>query len=259
MYLLEGILQPFPNHLHEYYVIGYMRSGKRILSCKNKELTLKEGNLVLFNPGDSHACAHAGTESLHYWGMNISKSVMQGLVREIAHINELPYFSPTVIVDQEIASYFQTLHENIMKESSEFENDELLFFMISLLLQRYHKPFQEKEINLDREIGTVCRFLEEHFAESISLEELCSLAGLSKSSLLRNFTREKGMTPYRYLQSVRIDAARKMLEKGASLSDTALQTGFSDQSHFSRFFNMFIGLTPGVYRDIFQREEVETL
>ena len=77
----------------------------------------------------------------------------------------------------------------------------------------------------------------------------------SKSSLLRAFTRAKGMTPYRYLQSVRIGAARKLLEEGNSLIDTALKTGFSDQSHFSKFFNMFIGLTPGSYRDIFQKHQ----
>ena len=34
-YRLEGIVQPFPNHFHEYYVIGYMVAGERYLSCKN--------------------------------------------------------------------------------------------------------------------------------------------------------------------------------------------------------------------------------
>lgn len=250
-YRLEGIIQPFPNHLHEYYVIGYMVSGQRYLSCKNKEYTLREEDMVLFNPGDNHTCAQVGLEPLHYWGMNISKSVMQGLVKEIANLEELPYFTPTVILDKEVATYFQILHENIMKGLGEFENDELLFFMISLLLQRYHKSFQEKEIDLAKEIESTCRYLEEHFAKTISLGEICTLFGLSKSSLLRAFTKSKGMTPYRYLQSVRISAARKLLENGESLINTALKTGFSDQSHFSKFFNMFIGLTPGAYRDIF--------
>lgn len=36
-YRLEGIVQPFPNHFHEYYVIGFMESGERVLSCKNPE------------------------------------------------------------------------------------------------------------------------------------------------------------------------------------------------------------------------------
>ena len=256
-YRLEGIVQPFPNHLHEYYVIGYMVSGERYLSCKNKEYTLREGNIVLFNPGDNHACAQSGIEPLHYLGMNISKDVMQGIVKEIANTKELPYFAPTVIVDKEIALYFQILHENIMNGIGEFENDEILFFMISMLLMRYHELFQEKETNLDKEIDALCDFMKVHYVEAISLESLCDVAGLSKSSLLRAFTKTKGMTPYRYLQSLRIGVARKMLEQGNSIIDTALKTGFSDQSHFTKFFNLFIGLTPGTYRDIFLRQMKE--
>lgn len=36
-YRFEGIVQPFPNHFHEYYVIGFMEDGKRVLSCKSQE------------------------------------------------------------------------------------------------------------------------------------------------------------------------------------------------------------------------------
>lgn len=250
-YCLEGIVQPFPNHAHEYYVIGYMCKGERWLFCKNKEYTLGKEDMVLFNPGDNHTCAQSGMEPLHYLGMNVSKPVMQGLVSEISNMQDLPYFSPSVINDKEAASYFQALHECVMNGSGEFEKEELLFFMVSLLLQRYHKKFDEPVMDCDKEIHTACTFIEEHFSEAVSLEQLCNLTGLSKSSLLRGFTKSKGMTPYRYLQSVRIGAAKKMLEKGESLIDTALMAGFTDQSHFSKYFNMFIGLAPGAYRDIF--------
>ena len=39
-YRFEGIVQPFPNHFHEYYVIGFMEDGERVLSCKNQEYTI---------------------------------------------------------------------------------------------------------------------------------------------------------------------------------------------------------------------------
>ena len=55
-YRFEGIAQPFPNHVHEHYVIGLVESGQRILSCQNKEYTIEKGSIVLFNPGDNHAC-----------------------------------------------------------------------------------------------------------------------------------------------------------------------------------------------------------
>lgn len=63
------------------------------------------------------------------------------------------------------------------------------------------------------------------------------------------------LTPYRYLENIRIGAAKKLLEQGAAPIDAALQTGFSDQSHFTNYFNSFIGLAPGIYRDIFSEKK----
>jgi transcriptional regulator GlxA family with amidase domain len=51
--------------------------------------------------------------------------------------------------------------------------------------------------------------------------------------------------------TIRINEAKKLLESGVSSAETAVRTGFSDQSHFTNFFNMFIGLPPGAYREIF--------
>lgn len=251
-YRLEGIVQPFPNHFHEYYVIGYMVAGERYLSCKNVEYTLRRDDIVLFNPEDNHACAQSGTEALHYLGMNISKPVMSKLVNDITGRRVLPQFSRTVLSDKELACYIQPLHGSIMSGSGEFEKEELLLLMVSLLFERYCEPFEENSVDCPKEIEDTCQFIETHFAETISLEQLCACAGLSKSALLRAFTKSKGITPYRYLQTVRVGTAKKLLEQGTSLIDTAMQTGFSDQSHFTKFFTMFIGLAPGVYRDIFR-------
>lgn len=56
------------------------------------------------------------------------------------------------------------------------------------------------------------------------------------------------------METIRINEAKKLLEKGITPIVAAMQTGFSDQSHFTNYFNRFIGLTPGIYRDIFQNK-----
>lgn len=89
----------------------------------------------------------------------------------------------------------------------------------------------------------------------IYLDQICHLEGLSKSTLLRAFTKSKGVTPYSYLQNIRIGEAKKLLEQGLPSVEAALQTGFSDQSHFTNYFNRYIGLAPGVYREIFLMKE----
>lgn len=55
-YRFEGIVQPFPNHFHSHYVIGFVEDGQRVLSCKGKKYTIDKGNIVIFNPGDNHSC-----------------------------------------------------------------------------------------------------------------------------------------------------------------------------------------------------------
>ena len=52
----------------------------------------------------------------------------------------------------------------------------------------------------------------------------------------------------------KFDAAQKLLQQGRAPVDVALQTGFSDQSHFTNYFQQMIGLTPGAYREMFTKK-----
>ncbi|WP_434309406.1 helix-turn-helix domain-containing protein [Hominifimenecus sp. rT4P-3] len=256
-YRLEGVIQPFPNHFHEYYVIGLIEGGVRELSCKNQKYTIQKGNILLFNPGDNHACVQSDGNTLDYRGVNITKEVMLDLAEEITGRRDFPEFSRHVILDEEAACYLRPLHDWIMKGSSEFRKEEYLLLLLSMLIQKYGRSF-EPGIPCPEEIEKACVFMEQHYGERIYLEQICRCAGLSKSALLRAFTRAKGVTPYGYLENIRIGKAKKLLEQGVTPMEAALQTGFSDQSHFTNYFNRFIGLTPGVYRDIFLgRDEAE--
>ena len=138
-----------------------------------------------------------------------------------------------------------------MKGSCGFGKEENLLLLVSQLIQQYGQPFESGISECREETEKACRFMEQHFAERISLDQLCRCAGLSKSTLLRSFTQSKGVTPYNYLENIRIGTAKKLLEQGTPPVEAALQTGFSDQSHFTNYFSRFIGLTPGGYQGIF--------
>ena len=241
----------FPNHFHEQYVIGFVEDGQRVLVCKNKEYTINKGNIVLFNPGDSHACTQSDEGTLDYRGLTIDKQVMLDLAEEVTGNRELPIFSCNVIYDEDAACYLRSLHELIMSAGDSLEKEENLLFLFSVLIKNYGKAFEENEEDHKQEIEKACRFMEEHYISHICLEQICRYANLSKSTLLRAFTKAKGITPYRYLENVRINEARKLLGLGVSPLDAAIRTGFADQSHFTNYFKNFIGLAPGVYRDIF--------
>lgn len=250
-YRLSGVVQSFPTHFHEYYVIGLVNCGERRLHCMGEEYLLRKGQTVIFNPGESHRCEQVEGSSLDYLGLNISKEAMLDLAKDVTGSRELPGFSKTVIQDEEIVCCLSELHELVMSGSGEFAKEENLLLLLSMLIRKYGQPFENCVLECRTEIERACEFMQENYSRRISLEEICACAGLSKSAMLREFTRTKGVTPYRYLENIRIGQARKLLERGAAPMEAALETGFSDQSHFTNYFSRFIGLSPGAYRDIF--------
>lgn len=254
-YRFEGTRQPFPNHFHEHYVIGFVEAGERSLSCRNRDYRIRRGDVVLFNPGDNHACTQADGGTLDYRGLNISKEVMLELAEEVTGKGELPGFSKNVICNGEVICYLHPLHEMVMQGISDLGKEENLLLLLSALIQNYGQPFERCIPECRQEIEKACRFMEQHFSERISLEQICRQIGLSKSTLLRAFTKSKGITPYRYLETIRINEAKKMLSDGVSPLETAIRTGFSDQSHFTNYFTSFIGIAPGVYREIFLEKD----
>lgn len=84
-------------------------------------------------------------------------------------------------------------------------------------------------------------------AEQPSLDELAKLAGLSPWRLVRVFTATYGMPPHAFQVQARIERAKQALRAGKTLITTALDAGFSDQSHFTRHFRRLVGITPGRY------------
>lgn len=250
-YRFEGVAQSFPPHLHDYYVWGYAQRGERLLTCRGRRLTLAAGDMVLFNPGDDHGCVQSSAAALHYLALNVPQETMARLALEITGANGLPRFAPTVIRDDEAAYYLRSLHTLIMTGAQAFAREEALLLLAARLLERYAAADCPAAARNDEAVQAACAYMQKYFAERLTLEDICQSAHLSKSSLLRAFTRAKGVTPYRYLQAWRVGEAQKLLENGAAPAAAALLTGFADQSHFTNTFTSFIGLTPGSYREIF--------
>jgi mannose-6-phosphate isomerase-like protein (cupin superfamily) len=82
-YRFKGIMLKFPNHFHEYYVIGFIEAGRRHLSCKNREYTIGDGDMILFNPLDNHTCEQTDGKTLDYRCLNIQPEVMRKTILEI--------------------------------------------------------------------------------------------------------------------------------------------------------------------------------
>ena len=83
----------------------------------------------------------------------------------------------------------------------------------------------------------------------VPLADLARECGLSPSHFARAFRQSTGSAPHQWLLQRRVDAAKSSLrDRKQSLSEVALSCGFADQSHFTRVFTKYVGISPGVWR-----------
>lgn len=100
-----------------------------------------------------------------------------------------------------------------------------------------------------QQMSEVVRFIGEHYAQKITMDQLAGLAHLSTSQFTRRFNRLFQMTPARYVTRVRINASCSLLTRtDLDLGAIAHRCGFHDASHFVRHFKSQMGVTPGGYR-----------
>lgn len=122
-YRFEGIVQPFHSHFHEHYVIGLVEKGERKRICRGETHCIHGGDVLIFNPGESHACEQSDEETLHYRALEIPWQTMRGWTEEISGMCEPPSFQPNVLRDEEAACCLRTLHGMIMENGAEMEKE----------------------------------------------------------------------------------------------------------------------------------------
>jgi len=244
-YIYQGIIDKIPNHFHDYYEIGYIDAGNREVICQHEKHVANKGSMVLFNPSDNHSCIQIDETALDYKGIHVQEKILVDTLQDLFEKDYPPYFSPYVINDETAVSYIAELHTLIVNNESLFRREELLCFLIDLLINKYSQPqLLESKKSSENSIDKICSYLNENYSKKISLDDLCKIFGYSKYYLLRLFTKQKGISPYNYLESIRINNAKQMLEKGISIVDVTYKAGFSHQSHFSNSFKKYMGMTP---------------
>ena len=99
-----------------------------------------------------------------------------------------------------------------------------------------------------KSITNAVKFLEKNFAVLVSLKKLAGIAELSPYHFTRVFAREMGLPPHAYQVKLRLERAKELIESGMAISDIAIETGFTDQSHLTRHFKKRFGTLPSRYK-----------
>jgi len=102
---------------------------------------------------------------------------------------------------------------------------------------------------MDQRISKVVELMRGNLYQELSLEALAQAVNLSPSRLHNVFKSETGMSPARYLKTLRLERAKELLEASfLSVKEIRVKVGIGDESHFVRDFRKAYGLSPTQYR-----------
>lgn len=241
----------FARHWHDYYVVGLIAEGVQTFWYRRDTYFTTPGGLFLLNPGEPHTGQSAIEAGFTYRALYPTAEHMAQVMRELGRPNALPQF-PTVRIDtNDMAALVNGVHTSLTTETTPLERQTRWLTLLTTLVMRYGAdqvalPAAGAE---PRAVTLARSYLEDNYAERITLSQLADQTSLSPYHLVRVFQRATGIPPHAYLESVRIRRAQQLIERGASLASVAYATGFSSQSHLTASFRRIIGVAPGHYRE----------
>jgi transcriptional regulator GlxA family with amidase domain len=126
--------------------------------------------------------------------------------------------------------------------------------------QSQYSPYIGAGKDEDPILSKVYRYVSEHLTDTLSIDELANAASVSRRTLSRAFAKNAKVTPSVFVEQVRVDTARRLLEdSNAPLKTVAFQCGFRSATHMRTTFSRRLDVTPKQYRQRFRGEEATTL
>ena len=241
----RAITHHYGRHSHEGYALGVIEAGIGGNHYRGGLHFIPAGQMVLMNPDEAHTGYAAGNQPLTYRMFYLNPSLFREILPGRA---SLPYFQD-LCVDYELwASRLRGLHGLLETGSLALEQQTHFIETFTALAGAYGRsPLPKTTAHEPGAIQQVKAFLQAHYQQNITLEELAQQVHLSRAYLIRAFRQTTGIPPYTYLLQLRIEQAKQLLATGLPVAYVAQEVGFTDQSHLTRHFKSFTGLTPKQY------------
>lgn len=245
------ITHTFAPHAHEGFAIGVVSRGLATTSYRHQNYQIPAGAIIVINPGELHTGAPGSDQGWSYRMFYPTAATMQQVASELAgQPRDVPFFPTPVIFDEYLAYLLANIHLTFEAQGSPLlERESLFWWVMAYMVMTYadDPPLLESVREERRCIARIKDYIEDHYADDVSLNELSEMVNFNACHLLRLFSKTVGIPPHAYLNQVRIRRAKRLLTCGCSIADAACQTGFTDQSHLTKRFKRVYGITPGQY------------
>lgn len=248
---VEHSRHAFPNHAHDgLYAFGVMEKGATYCLGRNSDAVTEPGKLVLINPGQVHSGVPVADTRITYRMVYVDADLMNTLAGDLrGQADSQPEFKRMIVPGRQLVGMLTHLCRLMELSDDALEIESVLLETMAGLLTSYggvrmersSRRYHSKVVNLAKEYMTA------DLEQKLSLENIADSVGLSRYHFLRVFKRATGISPHTFRTLKRIDLAKKLLLQGISPVQVALETGFTDQSHFTRTFRQMTGATPGQY------------
>ena len=232
------------NHVELFYIIG----GKGQFLINDQLYPVNTNHLVIINPNVIHTEVSLNAQPLEYIVLGVD-----GIELSISNTSDGQFCILDHYESLDMASCLRNILREMEMKQPGYE-DICQAFMEILIIRLMRStglsvPTEASAVSANRQCAAVRRYIDLHFKEALTLEQLAEEGHMNKYYLSHAFKREYGVSPINYMISRRIDESKYLLaETDLSLSQISQLLGFSSLSYFSQVFHRTQSISPKEYR-----------
>ncbi len=231
----------YKKHAHEEYALGVTLNGIQKYNLDGSNLKSYKNGVMLFNPEQLHdGQAGSKDESLDYVMLYIKPK----LFLEAIGKKEIVKFASSIVYDEKLKQDIYNLSYAILNKKNIALCNELLLNVVD--------NFSSKDFIVDYkkesfQIKKAKEMIYYELDDVLNIDEISKELNLSKFQFIRMFKMNTGTTPYQFFLNCKLIHAKNYLELTKDLYATVIEYGFSDLSHFNRYFKRVYGITAYEY------------
>ena len=244
----------YTEHFHNDYQLIYVMSGAIRVVFDNKSLVADADSLVFISNLENHSITVLEKPyERYYMTMSVrqlEETIMDSQLLSVFKNRPVSFCNVFKItpIAEEVTYLFRLMHEEFRRTSNEYSEQYIQHLMSLLILSIYRNNRSQFPIlreSVKSQIYDIQKYLDHHFNENISLQDICKEFYISFSYLSRCFRELTGYSPKQYIMRHRLSHARSLiLTTDLSISDIAYKSGFGDINNFIRHFKALYGLPP---------------